>query len=542
MSSGTPPEGAETAPEGAAPAQELREALSPAEEAFERRRQSVGLLAAPLVFVALLLAPLPGLTPEAHRLAAVLMACVTLWLTEAIPLAVTGLLGVALAVLLGVDSAKEALLPFSDHLVFLLIGGFILAEAIFAHGLNRRFAFGVLSLPWVGANPRRLLVAYTSITAAISMWVSNTATTALMLPVGLSVLAFLRRAERQRGAGDAPTGAATESAAPGGGSAFRAYATALMLATAFGASLGGLGTPVGSPTNLIGLGFLKEATGTSVTFFQWMALAVPIMVLLLGWTLWTLQRGGAPLPREIPGGRDFLLREKSALGRITRGEINVLAIFGGTVVLWLLPGVLALFGGMGAGTPARLFSERLPEGLVAIFGASALFLVPISLRERRFTLTWAEARRIDWGAILLLASGMALGRLCDRTGLARAVGEGLAAGLPADAPVLLLAMSTLAAVIISEATSNMASATMLVPLVISIARGAGIDPTLPALGATIGASLGFMLPVSTAPNAMAYGTGLVPISRMVRYGILLDVAGVVVVTLVLALLGPLVIR
>jgi sodium-dependent dicarboxylate transporter 2/3/5 len=500
----------------------FREALTPAELAFEQRRRRAGLLIAPFLFLVVLLLPL-GLEPRAHRLAAILAGSIVLWITEAVPLPVTGLLGVALAVLFGVDTVREVLVPFSDHLVFLMIGGFMLGEAIFAHGLNRRFAFAVLSLPWVGARPARVLVAYAGVTAVLSAWVSNTATTALMLPIGLSLLAFLYT-KREGSTAPQPN---------------REYATALMLVTAFAASLGGLMTPIGTPTNLIGLGFLEETVGRRVPFFSWMALAVPIVVVLLAVTLFRLHRACPAGIEEISGGRRFILTEKGRLGPLSGGERNVLLVFGLAVFLWVLPGAVQLTGQTDV---SQLLAARLPEGMVALLCASLLFFLPTSMAERKPTLTWSHAARIDWGTVLLLGSGMALGRLADRSGLAAAVGATFATQIPEGSLFLLIAASTIAAVLISETTSNMASVTLLVPLVISISQGAGVDPVLPALGATIGGSLGFMLPVSTPPNALVYGSGYVPISRMVRHGLVLDLAGIVVVIGVLYLLGPVVLK
>jgi sodium-dependent dicarboxylate transporter 2/3/5 len=345
-----------------------------------------------------------------------------------------------------------------------------------------------------------------------------------MLPIGLSLLSFLYT--RRPGSTAMPR---------------PEYATALMLSTSFAASLGGLGTPVGTPTNLIGMGFLKEQLGIEIGFFHWMALALPIVGFLSVWMILMLQWGGSAGIKEIPGGREFLRSERQLLGPLSTGEKNVLLVFAATVLLWIVPGVLALFGGTGPGTPARLFADRLPEGIVALLGAAALFIIPVSFRDKKPTLTWHEAARIDWGTVLLLGSGMALGRLTERSGLARTLGEFLASSLPSDSLFFMIAASTLAAILISETTSNMAAVTMLVPLVITISMGAGISPVLPALGATMGGSLGFMLPVSTPPNALVYGSGYVPISRMIRYGIRLDVVGAVVVILVLYFLGPIVV-
>jgi sodium-dependent dicarboxylate transporter 2/3/5 len=499
----------------------FREALTPAELAFEARRRRAGLIMAPLLFALLWLLPFPGLTEAAHRFAAILAFTVILWVTEAVPLPVSGLLGVALSVILGVDTAREALAPFADHLVFLLVGGFIMAEAIFVHGLNRRFAFGVLSLPWVGARPTRVLVAYAGVTAFLSMWVSNTATTALMLPIGLSLLDFLYTRRH------------ANSRLPD-----RNYATGLMLVTAFAASLGGLGTPIGTPTNLIGMGFLEEQVQRRVSFFEWLILALPILVILLAVTLFNLNRSCSAGLDEIHGGRGFLLTEKARLGPMSGGERNVLLVFALAIVLWTLPGFVGLAG---FAEPAALLATRLPEGIVALLCASLLFFLPTDLTERKPTLHWSQAARIDWGTILLLGSGIALGRLAERTGLSAEVGRAMASHIPEGSLFVMLLMSTLAAILISETTSNMASVTMLVPLVISVSQGAGVDPVLPALAATMGGSLGFMLPVSTPPNALVYGSGYVPIARMVRHGLTLDVAGVIVVVGVLYFLGPLVV-
>ena len=499
----------------------FREALTPAELAFEQRRRRVGLLLAPFLFVLLWVLPMPGLSEKAHHFAAILAMTVTLWITEAVPLPVSGLLGVALSVMLGVESAREALSPFADHLVFLLVGGFIMAEAIFVHGLNRRLAFTVLSLPWVGARPTRVLVAYACVTAFLSMWVSNTATTALMLPIGLSLLDFLYT--RRNATSRLPN---------------RNYATALMLVTAFAASLGGLGTPIGTPTNLIGMGFLEEQIGRRISFFQWVALAMPILIILMAFTLTNLVRSCPAGIEEIHGGRGFILTEKGRLGPLSGGERNVLLVFGLAIILWTLPGFVGLAG---ATELSATLAARFPEGIVALFCAAILFFLPTDLSERKPTLIWSQAARIDWGTVLLLGSGIALGRLAERTGLSREIGESMAGYIPHGSLFVMLLISTLAAVVISETTSNMAAVTMLVPLVISVSQGVGVDPVLPALGATMGGSLGFMLPVSTPPNALVYGSGYVPIVRMIRHGLWLDVAGVIVVVGVLYLLGPLVI-
>jgi sodium-dependent dicarboxylate transporter 2/3/5 len=480
-------------------------------------RERAGLALAPLAFAALWLAPL-GLGTEAHRLAAIMGAVVVLWVTEAIPMAMTAFLGVAAAVVLGVAPAPVAFAPFADPLIFLFIGTFMLAQAIFFHGLDRRFALGILALPGVGDRPGRILGAYAAVACAISMWISNTATVAMMLPIGLSLLHAL---ESRRGGAKLPPG----------------FATSLLLANSFGASIGGMGTPVGTPPNLIGLGFIRRELGVDLPFFSWMALGVPLVVLLMGWLLWDLRRVGAPAGTELEGVGELLRGERAELGPWSRGEKNTLFAFAATVFLWVLPGLVALVRGQDAPLYHTL-STYLPEGVVALLGAGLLFVLPTDFRRHEFTLPWEEAVKIDWWIVFLYGGGIALGTLAFKTGLADALGRALTGLLGVRSQLGLVALSTALAALLSETTSNTAAANMVVPVVIAFARSAQIDPVLPALAATLGASLGFMLPVSTPCNAIVYGTGRIPLPRMMRHGVLLDVAGIVLIVAVVTLLGP----
>jgi sodium-dependent dicarboxylate transporter 2/3/5 len=495
------------------------EAVTEAEERFERARRIVGLTLAPLVFVALLLLPLEGLKPEAHRLAAVMAAVVVLWMTEALPLPVTALLGAAACVVLRVAPAREVFAPFAEPLIFLFIGSFILARAIFLHRLDRRLAFGVLSIKWVGARPSRILFAFGAVTAFTSGWLSNTATTAMMFAIGMAILSFLFEQERE-----------------GGARLSRSYATALMLMTSFAASIGGLATPVGTPPNIIGLGFIRQQTGVEFPFFRWMLIGVPVVIVLFLWLYVYLNWLAPAGVREIEGSREMLRREHERLGAWTRGQRSTLLAFLITVMLWVVPGLVALFAG--DQSPAyRAINSSVPEAVAAVIGAVLLFLLPGDEGGR--AITWEEAVKIDWGVVLLYGGGYALGVLSFQTGLAEAVGRGLTGLLPVSGGLGLLFAAVLVAVVTSEATSNTASAQMVVPVVIAIAKAQGADPLEPALGATMAASLGFMLPVSTPCNAIVYGSGLIPLSRMIRYGLLLDVIGVFVIVALVKLLVPL---
>jgi solute carrier family 13 (sodium-dependent dicarboxylate transporter), member 2/3/5 len=480
-------------------------------------RHRIGAILAPAAFVLLLALPMAGVSPAAHRLAAVLAAVVVLWVTEALPLAVTALLGAAASVVLQVAPAKEVFAPFADPLMFLFIGAFILARAIFLHGLDRRVAYAVLSLPWVGARPGRIMLAFGAVTALISGWVSNTATTAMMFGIGLSILAALR--------------------GPGGGSMIDPrYATALMLMTSFAASVGGLATPVGTPPNVIGIGFIRSQLGVEIPFFSWMLVGVPTVLVLFTFLYVYLNKMAPAGVRELPSGAELIHRERQRLGPWTRGQRSVAIAFGITIALWMLPGIVAIVAGERSVAYESL-TRRVPEGVAALLGAMLLFVLP---GENGPAITWQDAVQIDWGVVLLYGGGFALGVLSFQTGLAEAMGRGLTGLLPIGGSLGLLVAAVIVAVILSETTSNTAAANMVVPVVISVAHAAGLDPFEPALGATMAASLGFMLPVSTPCNAIVYGSGMIPLGQMIKHGLALDLAGIAVIVILVRALSPLV--
>jgi sodium-dependent dicarboxylate transporter 2/3/5 len=308
-----------------------------------------------------------------------------------------------------------------------------------------------------------------------------------------------------------------------------------MLMTSFAASVGGLTTPVGTPPNLIGMGFIRSQLGVEVTFFQWMLIGIPVVAVLFAFLAIYLNWVGPSGVRELPAGAALIRQERERLGPWTAGQRSVALAFGVTVALWVLPGVAALVWG-GSSSVYLTLSRRMPEGVVALLGASLLFVLP---GKQGPAITWREATEIDWGVVLLYGGGFALGVLSFQTGLAEAMGRGLTGLLPAHGGLGLLAASVVLSTILSETTSNTASANMVVPVVIAIARAAGLDPLEAALGATFGASLGFMLPVSTPCNAIVYGSGYIPLSRMMRWGLALDVVGVVVIIALVRLLSPL---
>lgn len=501
-------------------------AISAAEDRFDWWRRRLGLVLTPAVFLALWFCPAGAISPEAHRLLAVFGLVIWLWLTEAIPLAVTALLGPALCVVFGVCGEKEAFRGFGNPILFLFVGSFLLAEAMMHHGLNRRVAMGILRLPWVGRSPARIVAAFALIVWGLSMWISNTSATAMMFPVALAILTEMaRRRSEQLGR-------------PVSVPELR-YGTGLMLATAFAASIGGMATPIGTPPNLIGLGLIEGSLGTKISFFQWMTFGVPLSLVLVGslvaYLNWSCRAEGGLLDGVM---RDVMGGEASPL---TRGGRNVLVAFSVTVGLWLLPGAVAVIGG-GDSPAAAWLARHVPESVAALVGAGMLFVLPVDWRAGEFTLSWREARRIEWGTILFFGGGLSMGEMMFSTGLAKWLGEGIAAALPAHTELGLIAVFAVVALVLTEVTSNTAAAAMVVPVAIAVARAAGVSPLPCALSATLAASLAFMLPISTPPNAIVYGSGCVPVLRMARHGVVLDIVAVILVISVVRWGVPMVLR
>jgi len=499
--------------------------LSPAEERFEKGRRTIGLFLAPVVLVVMMLLPL-DLPSNQQTLAACLLFVIVLWISEAVPIPIGGLLGVGMIVLLGGASSDDVLAPFGDSTVFTFIGAFILAAAMLKHGVARRFAFRILSLPGVGRSTNRVIIAFGLITCLLSAFVSNTATVAMLLPTALGILAVIANLMQEQGIGTHEGRIDATRLRVG---------VALMLMLAYGASVGGLLTPVGSPPNLIGRDIIEQATDTEITFAEWMGMAIPIcaaMFVVLAVILLLLNK---PEIKELSGIEEYVAEERARLGKLSRAEKNTLIAFAVTVSCWILPGILAVVFGETSSVYVDTYA-RLDEGIVAILGASLLFLLPVDWKRREFTLNWSDAASIDWGTIVLFGTGIILGTLLEETGLAETVGTGASEALGLSTTFAITAFAVMLAIVVSETTSNTASAAVVVPIVLPIAMAANVDPFVPGLAATFAASFGFMLPVSTPQNAIVYGSGVVPITKMIRSGFSFDIIGAILILLILPLM------
>ena len=490
------------------------EAISPGEALFEQWRARIGLVLGPLLGIALaVFPPFEGSAP-AHILMGIMAWVSIYWITEPIPIPVTALLGVSACVVLGVAPAKEAFAGFGHPVIFLLLGSLLLAQALMVHGVDRRVALWCLSHPAVSRSPARILVAMGAITAFLSMWVSNTAATAMMYPIALGVLASLRRAGVRTAGG---------------------YGTTLLLMIAYAASVGGIGTLIGTPTNIIGAGIILDQLAIKLSFFDWMAFGVPTLCLSFMALTGLLFLFHRPPTTDTTAFATMIAHERRDLGPWRRGEITAALAFGVAVTLWVLPGAVGVFVGMDSPS-AQWLERRLPEGVVAVLAAGLLFLLPGNDRVSQSTLSWQEATRIDWGTLVLFGGGLALSNLMFQTGLSTALGQTFMQTFPIETRWGLTLMAIVMGVLMSELASNTASAGLVVPLVIAIAQSAGIEPLLPALGACLGASFGFMLPISTPPNAIVYASGMIPVTSMIRVGLLFDLIGILVIWGVLRLI------
>jgi sodium-dependent dicarboxylate transporter 2/3/5 len=488
------------------------------ESGFERQLRTVGFLAGPpLALLVYLLNP-GGHPPEARRLLAVITLTIAWWMTEALPLPATALVSSALAIALGVAPIRQVLAPYADPVIYLFLGSFLLGEAFRKHGLDVRVARRLLSLRLFARSPQGLLAGFGVTSATMSSALSNTATAALLTPVALGAL----DARGSKGTGPP-----------------RRFDSAVLLMVAYGASIGGLATLIGTPPNLITAGFVERLAGVRVTFTGWLLFGIPLSITFilaaLLVTRLTLMRGLARPPGPEPA---------------TVGEHDTPGASGGSGAAWTVAAILLAFvlwtapavtgGLLGRDHPlARGLDRHFPEAGVALFCGTLLFVVPWRWRERRFVLEWKDTGEINWGVLLLFGGGLSLGTLAEATGLAKWVGEGVVQSGLASSPGGLLLVSIAAALLMTEVASNTAAATLLVPVVIAAAREAGFDPIPPALGAGIACSCAFVFPVSTPPNAIVFGTGRVPLTRMIRTGALLDLTSLFVVWAGIQLLRPL---
>ena len=455
-----------------------------------------------------------GISADARFVAAIATLMAVWWMTEAIPLAATSLLPIVLIPALTERTVGEATAPYASSIVFLFLGGFLIAIAMEKWNLHRRVA--LLTLRGVGIEPRRIVLGLMIATGFLSMWVSNTATTLMMLPIGFSVLALV--ASR--------TGEDDHN--------IKRFGTCLVLAIAWSASMGGLGTLLGSPPNAIIAGYAADELGRTIGFFEWMLLGVPTAVtfILLGWFLMTrfLYRFDID---EIPGGVEMINSEIAKLGNWSQGEKMVALVFASAAFLWVVPGLLATIPSLDANLA---WLGSLNDTAIAIAAGLTMFILPGKGRTE-MVLEWKDAENgLPWGVLLLFGGGLSLASAVAATGLDSWFGQQVS-GLEALPVILIVACIVLLVLFLTEITSNTATAATFIPILGGVAIGIGVDPMTLLVPAAFAATCAFMLPVGTPPNAIAFSSGAVTISQMARGGFVLNIVGVMLITLFVYLLG-----
>ncbi len=478
----------------------------PPDSARFTTRQTVGLVLGPLILLVTLIAPPPGdFTPQAWAACGLALLMATWWICETLPIPATALLPLALGPMLGLGSAQETSTPFANPLIFLFLGGFLIALGMQKSRLHERLALMLLSK--VGTKPPALSLGFMVACGFLSMWVSNTATAMMMYPIALSVLELLRRKE---------TAHWSERDQ-------QALGICLLLAVAYGSSIGGLGTLIGTPPNALLAAFMNEQYGRTIGFAEWMLVGLPLVALGLPLAHLILTRLVWKLPRHpLPGVHEELKNRLTALGPWSKAEIRVAMIFGCTALAWMFQPVLA------QAIPA------LTDSVIAITGALLLFLVPSDIRRGEFLMDWETAKNLPWGVLLLFGGGLSLAGIIQRSGLAEVLGAAAAQleGLPVWFLILVIAGLIL---VLTEMTSNTATAATFLPVVAAIALGMGQDPLLFAAPAALAASCAFMLPVGTPPNAVVFASGRVSLPQMAVSGVWVNVLFVLLVSF----LGPL---
>lgn len=476
-------------------------------------RSRIGLFLGPILFLIVYFLPTPeGLSPEGHSVAAIAVLMAVWWVTEALPIAAVAFIPISLFPLLDVMPTGAVTAQYGNQIIYLFIGGFFIAITMERWNLHRRIALNIIRL--VGTSPAMIILGFMVASAVLSMFVSNTATAMMMVPIGLAVInqaIDIVKLNKIEGIDTRPEN-------------FH-FAIALMLGIAYACSIGGVATIIGTPPNAVFVGTVETLFGQQISYAKWMAYGIPMAIIMLMITWVYLVKVAFPLRlKELPGGREFIMGEIEKLGKISKEEIMISVVFGMVAVLWISSGFLD-FG-------------KFNDAAIAITGALVLFILPSNYDKGEFLLDWKTAVKIPWGIVVLFGGGLALAHGFSQTGLAAWIAQSLLFLSGYNLVILILAVALLT-ILLTEVTSNTATATMMMPILASMALAMSVHPYGLMIAATIAASFAFMLPVATPPNAVVFGSSFVTIPQMARAGVWLNIIGVVVIVLLTAYLLPL---
>jgi sodium-dependent dicarboxylate transporter 2/3/5 len=472
-------------------------------------RRSFGLVLGPLLFFIVMVIPAPsGMSAAGWHVMAVTGLMATWWITEAIPIAATALLPVALFPLLNVMSTSATTGAYANHLVFLFLGGFLIAMTMQKWNLHRRIALHTIKV--VGVSPSRIILGFMIATAFLSMWISNTATAMMMLPIALAVAGQLT--------GNTPHEQPQSQPA---------FGVALMLGIAYAASIGGVATLIGTPPNAILAGIVERLYDERISFAAWMSFALPLSMVMLVIAWFYLTHIAYPVKQQQVNNIDELLdQELAQLGPMSRQERLVALIFALVAFSWIFRGLVEI----------RLL-EGVSDATIAIAGALLLFMIPADIRKREFLLDWSTAVRLPWDILILFGGGFALAQGFSDSGLTTWIVTQLS-GLQGAPPIVFVLVVTLVVIFLTEVTSNTATATLILPVLGALATAVNMDPMTLMVPAAIAASYAFMLPVATPPNAIVFSSRYITISQMARAGLYMNLVAMLVIALFVFILLP----
>lgn len=464
----------------------------------------IGLVLGPALFLLInIFVPETFISPIAYKVLAVAAWMITWWVTDAAPFSVTALLPLILFPALSVMSITKSAAPYANPIIFLFMGGFFIAIALEKHRLHERIALNLIKL--TGTSGNGIIMGFMISTAFISMWISNTATAMMMLPIALSVTKLIIPEKRMLGDGKL--------------SGEQNFALGLMLAVGYAATLGGLATIIGTPPNVVFIGLLNDFYGQQISFGQWMLVGVPVALILLIANYFIVTRILFPNKLDTIKGSEQLISTKlSELGALRKEEKLVLTIFLLTSFFWIFQQFF---------NDVIFNAELLNDTNIAMAGGLLMFVVPVSLKQMKFILHWEDTKNMAWGILILFGGGLCLAEGLNEAKLIQAIGGWIVSQTEYNIWFILLLITT--GVILSEMMSNVALVNIFIPVVFGIAQGLNINPVLLALPVTLSASIGFMFPIATPPNAIVFSSGYIRMKDMVRAGLLLNVISIIII-------------
>jgi solute carrier family 13 (sodium-dependent dicarboxylate transporter), member 2/3/5 len=468
--------------------------------------KNIGFMLGPALFVSFVfIKPLGWLSMEANQVIGIALWMITWWISEAAPIPVTALLPIVLFSLLRIMPVADATAPYANQVIFLFMGGFIIALALEKHKLHERIALNIIKL--TGTSGNGIILGFMIATAFLSMWISNTAAAIMMLPIAISVIDLLKKipsahqvAEKQQ----------------------RNFALGLMLSIAYAANIGGIATIIGTPPNVVFKGMYQEFYGGEIDFAMWMLLGLPVsLFLLINAYLFTTRLLFPNKMKSIPGANLLITEKLESLGKLRSTEIKVLVVFSLTAAAWILQQLIN-----------SLFDNNvLNDTNIAMAGGILMFIVPADLQKNEALLDWPSMKNLPWGILLLFGGGLCLAKGLESTGVIKWIGESIAGNSDLNIYLLIILLTSIM-LFLTELMSNVALTTIFIPVVFGIADGLALNPALLAIPVTLAASCAFMFPISTPPNAIVFASGYIRMKDMIRAGILLNLSSVIIIVLI----------